>query len=124
MSRITAVLIVVILCLACYAGAAQGNNPDSSEKKTERGPAWDWLGVYPVYSYNGLLSPYYPYYYPTYSYTWPKVQPAYFYPTYLVQRYSAYPWWIGAHNDLGKTMQIARFGSSIRVYTPAGWQTV
>lgn len=124
MSRISVVLIVLILCLGCYTGAAQGQTPDSPEKNAEKGQSWDWLGVYPVYSYDGLLSPYYPYYYPTYSYLWPKSQPAYYYPTYVVQRYRASPWWIGAHNDLGKTMQIARYGSSIRVYSPSGWQTV
>jgi hypothetical protein len=119
MSRITAVLIILIFCLGIYAGAAQGT-PGNSEKKGDSGPAWDWLGVYPVYSYNGLLSPYYPYYYPTYSQTW---RPASFYPTYLVQRYSAYPWWIGPHYDLGKTMQIARSSSSVRVYSQGAWQT-
>lgn len=123
MSRITALLIFLIFCLGSYALADQGPTA-GSEKKAEKGPAWDWLGVYPVYSYNGLLSPYYPYYYPTYSYAGPGAQPAYYHPTYLVSRVPTHPWWVGAHNDLGKTMQIARFGSSIRVYTPGGWQTV
>ena len=123
MSRITALLICLIFCLGSYALADQGPTA-GSEKKPEKGPAWDWMGVYPVYSYSGLLSPYYPYYYPTYSYIGPGVRPAYYYPTYVVQRYSASPWWIGEHNDLGKTMQIARYGSSIRVYSPTGWQTV
>ncbi|MDD1734932.1 MAG: hypothetical protein LUO92_00630, partial [Methanothrix sp.] len=67
MSRITALLICLIFCLGSYALADQGPTA-GSEKKPEKGPAWDWLGVYPVYSYNGLPSPYYPYYYPTYSY--------------------------------------------------------
>ena len=122
MPRITALLICLIFCLSSYALADQGPT-GGSEKKQEKGPAWDWLGVYPVYSYNGLLSPYYPYYYPTYSYAGP-VRPAYYHPTYLVQRFPTTPWWIGEHNDLGKTMQIARFGSSIRVYSPGGWHTI
>ena len=120
MSRVAAVLIILVLCLGCYAAAAQSGS-HALEKKPEKGPAWDWMAVYPVYSYNGLLSPNY---YPTYSYAWPGVQPAYYYPTYLAWRYPTSPWWIGEHWDLGKTMQIARYGSSIRVYSPGGWQTV
>jgi hypothetical protein len=123
MSRVAAVLIILILCLGCYAAAAQSVS-NSPEKKPEKGQAWEWMAVYPVYSYTGLLSPYYSYYYPTYSYAWPGVQPAYYYPTYLAWRYPTSPWWIGEHWDLGKTMQIARYGSSIRVYSPGGWQTV
>ncbi len=123
MSRITAVLIILILCLGCYAAAAQSAS-HAPEKKADKGPAWDWLAVYPVYSNNVLVSPYYPYYYPTYSYIWPRVQPAYYYPTRPAQSYIAYPWWIGEHWDLGKTMQIARYGSSVRIYSPVGWQTV
>lgn len=120
MSRVAAVLIILVLCLGCYAAAAQSES-NSPGKKVENGPAWDWMAVYPIYSYNGLISPYY---YPAYSYAWRGVQPAYYYPAYLSRRYPTSPWWIGEHWDLGKTMQIARYGSSIRVYSPGGWQTV
>lgn len=121
MMRIAAVLALAILC-ACLPGASAQSTEQNQITGTN--PQIDWLGVRPIYSSNGLLSPYFPYYYPTYSYFLPGSQPAYFYPTYLVGRYSAYPWWIGEHGDLGKTMQVARYGSSMRVYSSGVWSTV
>jgi len=123
MSRIAAILALIVLFAGFIAASAQ--SAEGNEKKAiESSPGHDWLGVGPIYSYDGLISPYYPYYYPTYSYFLPGSQPAYYNPTYLVARFPAYPWWIGEHGGLGKTMQIARSGSSMRVYSGGVWQTL
>jgi hypothetical protein len=105
---------------------------------------WDWLGT-PVYSYADYNSPYrYTYYYPFFDNN-PLINrhsPAfsdrflnYVPPNYYQEpywafpyssdfglRYLAKPWWIGSHTDLPKVLNIARSGSSVRVYSNGFWQ--
>jgi hypothetical protein len=127
--------ILFILVGICSAGAADANNFNSS---------WDWLGT-PIYSYGGSTSPYLHTYYPFFwnaqsiyshspSYSDPYfnyVQPYYFNEPYWTYPYSPNfrpkyldkPWWIGSHTDLPKVLNIARSGSSVRIYSNGFWQT-
>lgn len=95
----------------------------------------DWLGVYPVYRLSS--------YYPSYDY----YQPPYIPPGYINPRYDyaapyntydpfwrfsyswlysdfrmSYPWWLGEHSGLQKTLDIARSRSSVRIYWAGSWQ--
>jgi hypothetical protein len=125
MAKIRVVLFLIILFGTSFA---------SAEPAAASETYWDWLGVGPIYSYGPFFTtqPYYPYYYPAYSYTpsysswpvyvdsywynpWPSAQPYYYYPTN--------PWWIGTHGDLPKTLDIARSSSSVRVYSNGIWRT-
>ena len=121
MTKIAAVLALLVLWVVCFIGAAQ-----STEGTADSGRSWDWLGVGPIYSYASMLSPnypYYSYYLPTYSIPWPYSQPFYYYPPSYIVSYPTDPWWIGTHKDLSKTIEIARSGSSMRVYSNGVWQT-
>lgn len=95
----------------------------------------DWLGTYPVYGF----SPYHPYYdyhqlpyippgyvNPLYDYA----APYYSYDPYWRFAYSwlysdfrmSYPWWVGEHRGMKKTLDIARGHSSVRIYWGGSWQ--
>jgi len=122
MTRIAGILALLMLWVVCFLGAAQ-----SSEDNIDISHQWDWLGVGPIYSFGSMLSttyPYYSYYQPTYSIPWPYKEPFYYYPPSYIISDSTYPWWIGTHKDLTKTMEIARSGSSMRVYSNGIWQTL
>jgi hypothetical protein len=127
MIKIAALLALLILWGGSYAGATE---TDVS------GTYWDWLGVGPIFGYGSFFSPYYPYYTysspadyappyysPTYSYSWPYAQPYYYYQPYSISSHPS-PWWIGTHGDLPKALDIARSGSSIRIYSNGIWRTV
>jgi hypothetical protein len=137
MAKIAIVLFLIILFWTSFARAEE-----AAPAETYR----DWLGVWPIYSYGNSISPYYPYYlyspyYSSYSYTPPSYstqpvyadtywynpqsygEPYYYYPPYFAWKYPTNAWWIGTHGDLPKTLDIARSGSSVRVYYNGLWQT-
>lgn len=129
------IAIVLSLIIVFWTALASADQPAPVE--TYR----DWLGVWPIYSYSNFFSsyPYYLYspYYPTYSYTPPSYtirpayidtyevynEPYYYYQPYFAFKYPTNVWWIGTHEDLPKTLDIARSGSSVRVYYNGLWQT-
>jgi hypothetical protein len=120
MIKNAAFLALLMICTVCFVGVVQ-----SSEDAADSGRSWDWLGVGPIYSFGSMLSPsypYYSYYQPTYSIPWPYAQPFYYYPPSYIMSYPTDPWWIGTHKDLAKTVEIARSGSSMRVYSNGVWQ--
>ncbi|MDD4161656.1 MAG: hypothetical protein PHW87_04160 [Methanothrix sp.] len=133
MVKIAMALFLYILLAATFAGA---DGADTSKTY------WDWLGVGPIYSYGPYYAyqPYYTYYYPAYSYahsysTWPVYaasywynprtnwEPYYYYSPYFVSKYPTNVWWVGTHGDLPKTLDIARSGSSMRIYSNGIWRT-
>lgn len=124
MRLIAAFLLLSIFWGICGPGTAQDTSgtADAVSVASSR----DWLGVGPIYSLGSSFwsgYPYYAYYDPSYSHPWPYAQPFYYYPPSYLSEYSAYPWWIGSHSGLDKTMAIARSGSSLRVYANGIWQT-
>jgi len=132
MVKIIAVLFLAILFVATFAGAQQADTTETY---------WDWLGSGPVYRYGDVILPYYQYYYPAYSYTppgyptrqtyidtlwhypWSYLDPNYYYQPYFFQKYPVNARWIGTHEDLQKTIAIARTGSSVRIYSNGFWRT-
>jgi hypothetical protein len=125
MMKIKAALGLIILFGLSFAGAEDAARDEAN---------WDWLGAGPIYSYGGVFNPYYTHY-PTYIYTPPSygILPVYADPfqysswpyadQYLGWIYPPRSWWIGAHKDLTKTLDIARTGSSIRIYSNGLWRT-
>jgi len=99
------------------------------------GSSQDWLSAGPIYS----MAPYYYHPYPydqlsgfaklyAYDYASPFYFPSYYFvdpkPYYTEFWAQAYPgvWWVGYHQDLGRTLDIARTGSSFRIYRGGVWQ--
>jgi len=114
MAKIIAVLFLTILFAVAFGGAQQA---DTSE--TYR----DWLGSGPIYRYGDVILPYLPYYQYYYPWSYKGPYPYYYYQPYFVQGYPASVWWIGTHEGLQKTIDIARSGSSMRIYSNGFWQT-
>jgi hypothetical protein len=132
MAKIRAVLFLLILFGTSFASAEPAATSETY---------WDWLGVGPIYSY-GPFSTYQPYYsyHPAFSYTpsystwpvytdsywynpWTSAQPYYYDKPYFVRKYPTNPRWIATHEDLPKTLDIARSSSSVRVYSNGIWRT-
>ncbi|VVB67885.1 Uncharacterised protein [uncultured archaeon] len=114
---ISSIVILIAVSWICSAGAEEAHSSDLP----------DWLGTGPIYSYGDYRSPYYfPSYYPYY---YPYYHP-YYDESHLI--YSPSPaysdpfrsWWVGAHEDLPKVIDIARSSSSMRVFANGAWQTL
>jgi hypothetical protein len=112
--------ISLLLALLILWGVSIVEATETANSGTNR----DWLGVTPIVSYYPYHTYYSPiHYFPTYSYPWPYAQPYYYYPSYSVSSYPSL-FWIGTHGDLPKVLDIARYVSSIRIYSSGIWRTV
>lgn len=122
-------LIALFLMLSVFwgsCGAAAAQDTSGTAGEASAASSSDWLGVGPIYSLGSLFwpgYPYYAYYNPSYLHPWPYVQPFYYYPPSYIGVYPEYPWWVGGHKDLDRTLAIARTGSSMKVYANGIWQT-
>jgi len=135
LESISSIVVLIAVSWICSAAAEEAHSSDLQ----------DWLGAGPIYSYGNYRLPYYPDYYPYYYY--PYYHPYYDdspliytpppdYPgTFWTFPYSPFaadlwprnpfkPWWVGAHEDLPKVLDIARSSSSMRVYVNGAWQTL
>jgi len=115
LEAISIVVILIAVSWICSAGAEEASSFALP----------DWLGAGPIYSpspvYTGLF--------------WNYAQPYYYSGPYWPLPYSPFaadlkprnpfkPWWVGAHRDLPRVLDIARSSSSMRVYVNGGWQTL
>jgi hypothetical protein len=118
----------------------------ASQDSSSSVPSWDWLGTGPIYGHTSYYSPYYnTYSYPNYGAAFPTYiynpSPVYVnpylnylpyyngpyltFPTtgrYYTNYELSYPWWVGAHKDLSKVLEIAKT-SSMKVYSNGVWQS-
>jgi hypothetical protein len=118
-----------VLMLMLLAGASMG------QELWDLGSSQDYLSVGPIYSTTPYY--YYPYTYDqlsgfgkffVYDYSSPYYFPSYWYatnPTPVYPEFWAQPypnvWWVGSHRDLSRTLEIARTGSSFKVYQGGVW---
>ncbi|MCX6668774.1 MAG: hypothetical protein NTV25_03080 [Methanothrix sp.] len=136
LEAISIIAILIAVSWICSAGAEEASSFALP----------DWLGAGPIYSYGNYHFPYYYPYYddspliysPSPAYTgpfWNYAQPYYYSGPYWTLPYSPFaadlkprnpfkPWWVGAHRDLPRVLDIARSSSSMRVYANGAWQTL
>ncbi len=139
------ILFAMVLGIGWLCHASAGEEPHSQEW-LGTGPIYGYGNF--QFPYYNTYFPYYSYYYPdpgknppiysspsTYSagfwngfkpyrydepyWTLPYTSP---FISDLKLRHPFEPWWVGAHRDLPKVLDIARYGSSVKVYSNGAWQ--
>jgi hypothetical protein len=144
--RIPLLVIVFGVCWLCCAIADEAPYSDQKEW-LGAGPIYSY-GNYHFPYYNTYYSPYYSYYYPNYEGSplvyslssvyavgfWDDAKPYNYnephctlpytnpFTADLKHRRPFEPWWVGAHKDLSKVLDIARYSSSVRIYVNGAWQ--
>ncbi len=141
------ILLVMVLGIGwlCYASADEASYSDTQEW-LGTGPIYSYGNYH--FPYYSTYSPYYSYYYPNHerypliysspsAYAvgfWDDVKPYYYdephwtlpytnlFTADLKHRHPFEPWWVGAHKDMSKVLDIARYSSSVRIYVNGAWQ--